>query len=266
MAVDRTVPPATYVVTERITRTIRIAELRVRPLGEPMAYRPGQYVLAGAPADAELRPYSVANTPRPDGELTLLVTRLPGGRVSTWLHEAAWPGREIAVAGPFGELTADTAAQRAGRPALYLAAGAGLAPVLALVDEALTAGATSPLTVLYSARTPDEVFCEGTFSYWERRFGSFRFFPTFTQTAVADELYGRVPVVLGELFEDLSDTVVYIAGPWPFADACAAAARALGAGDASVHVERYRHEGERVRRQGGDIVVGPTAGKPLSLL
>lgn len=254
MAVDRSVPPAAYVVTERITRTIRITELRVRPLGEPMAYRPGQYVLAGAPGDPELRAFSVANMPRPDGELTLLVTRVPGGRVSTWLHESAWPGQEIAVAGPYGQFVAHAEPTRSDRPALYLAAGAGLAPVLALVEEAVSAGAAAPMTVLFSARAPDEVFCEGTLAYWERRYPSFRFFPTFTQTAVPDELHGRIPVVLAELFDDLSDTVVYIAGPWPFADACAAAVRALGAGERRVHIERYQHDG-----------VHPDAGAVLDL-
>ncbi|MEZ5232232.1 MAG: FAD-binding oxidoreductase [Acidimicrobiales bacterium] len=248
MATDRSATPTTgavpaaaaYLVTERLTRTIRITELRVRPLGAPMAFRPGQYVLVGAPGDPELRAYSVANAPRPDGELTLLVTRVPGGRVSTWLHESAWPGQELAVAGPFGGFVADP---DAGRPTLYLAAGAGLAPVLALVEEALAGGATHPMTVLFSVRARDEVFCEGTLAYWERRYPSFRFFPTFTQRAVPDELSGRIPVVLGELFDDLSDHTVHIAGPWPFVDACAAAARALGAPDTHVHVERYQHEG-----------------------
>ncbi len=115
MATDRSATPTTgavaaaaaYLVTERLTRTIRITELRVRPLGAPMVFRPGQYVLVGAPGDLELRAYSVANAPRPDGELTLLVTRVPGGRVSTWLHESAWPGQELAVAGPFGGFVAD---------------------------------------------------------------------------------------------------------------------------------------------------------------
>src|SRR5687768_10503234 len=104
-------PIRSHLVIERIPRTIRITELRLRPLGDVAAHRPGQYVLVGPPqaasaAPAEplvvdlrersgradvapprvLRPYAIANAPRPDRELSLLVTRVPGGDVSTWLH------------------------------------------------------------------------------------------------------------------------------------------------------------------------------------
>jgi CDP-4-dehydro-6-deoxyglucose reductase len=188
-----------------------------------------------------LRPYAIANAPRPDGELSLLVTRVPGGDVSTWLHEQAWPGVELAVSSPLGDFTAPPPADR---PALFLAAAAGLAPVRAHVEAALSAGFTGPLTVLFSARTPDEVFCQGTFAYWERRHPNFRFVTTITQRATSDALHGRIPAVLSGLWDDLSGATVYVAGPSSFTDACAAAALRLGTDVHHLHTERYCRDGE----------------------
>lgn len=62
-------------MVDHIRRTERMAELRLRPVGEPLRFWPGQYVMLGdEAAGVPCRCYSIANTPRADGELTLLVT------------------------------------------------------------------------------------------------------------------------------------------------------------------------------------------------
>ncbi len=65
-------------------RTATIVELWLRPRGGALEDRPGEYVLLedrerGVP----LRSYSIANAPRPDGLISLLVTRVPDGETST---------------------------------------------------------------------------------------------------------------------------------------------------------------------------------------
>ena len=91
--------PYEVIGTER--RTATIAELWLRPRGGALEYLPGEYVLL---EDRERRvpprSFSTANAPRPDGLISLLVTRVPDGETSTWLHERLRVGEEVSCPGP----------------------------------------------------------------------------------------------------------------------------------------------------------------------
>jgi CDP-4-dehydro-6-deoxyglucose reductase len=203
---------------------------------------------AGAPP----RPYSIANAPRADGEIVLLVARVPDGRTSGWIHDELPIGDRIAVAGPYGTFIGDPGTET---PVLCLAAGSGLAPILALTDGALRRGFKHPVTLLYSARTTDDVFDEGLMAWWTAKHRRFNFRVTFTgDDPPADARYtGRVPDMLGEVADDLSGHSVYIAGSPDFVDACAEAARALGAVDEHIFVERYHPQSPPVTPAPGQL-------------
>jgi CDP-4-dehydro-6-deoxyglucose reductase len=115
-----------------------ITRLLLRPAGVPLRYQPGQYVLLGDP-DGELvvRSYSIANAPRRDGLISLLVTLVTGGQLSGWVHDVLRPGgRVLLLYGPYGSFTASGEPG----PVLLLAGGSGLAPVRALAQAALRPG------------------------------------------------------------------------------------------------------------------------------
>ena len=72
---------ALFVVTDKRAVAERVVELRLRPVGQPIRYWPGQYVTLGNPrADIPPRAYSISNAPRPDGELVLQVARADDGQ------------------------------------------------------------------------------------------------------------------------------------------------------------------------------------------
>lgn len=117
---------AEFTVAAKRRRTPVVAELLLRPAGPPLRYQPGQYVLLGDPgAGLVLRSYSIANAPRRDGLISLLVTRVPGGQLSGWIHDVLLPGDRVLLSGPYGSFTAAP-----GEPGsvLLLAGGSGLAP------------------------------------------------------------------------------------------------------------------------------------------
>lgn len=226
------------VVTEKIARTPTIVELRIRPVGEPIRYWPGQYVMLGDErAGAPPRPYSIACAPRADGELVLLVSKVPGGCTSTWVHDTLQAGDRITVAGPYGTFIGDPGTDT---PVLCLASGSGLAPILALTDAALRRGFRHSVTLLYSARTSADVFDEGMMAWWTARHRRFDFRVTYTGEAPSGAPFtGRIPTMLHEVAADLSGHAVYIAGNPGFVDDCVAAAQRLGAADRRIFVERY---------------------------
>jgi CDP-4-dehydro-6-deoxyglucose reductase len=228
------VEDAEFRVVARHVRTTVVIELELRPVGTPMDYRPGQYVLLGdLLSDVPVRSYSIANAPQPSGRLTVLVTNFPAGETSGWLHSLR-VGDGVLVSGPYGTfVAADTA-----RPVLGLAGGSGLAPIRALAEESALSGLVRPFTVVFSARTEADVMDAELFDRWSRRNPGLWFLRTLTRSGGAPPL-GRVPAVLPTLFRDLSAHQVYIAGGPGFVSACANAARALGVAPARLHTEEF---------------------------
>ncbi|WP_028230429.1 2Fe-2S iron-sulfur cluster-binding protein [Paraburkholderia mimosarum] len=231
----------TYILVDRIRRTERIVELRLRPVEPVMRFWPGQYVtlgdhFSGAPA----RCYSIANAPRPDGEIALQVTRLDGGATSVWIHEQLKVGDVVRLSGPYGTFIGDPSSET---PVLCMAAGSGLAPILSLTEAALRRGYKQPVTLLFSARTPGDVYGSGVLGYWQSLYRNFRYIPTLTRSEAPGFRSGRIPALLPALFPDLSAYSVFIAGSPDFTEACAAQAKALGAKSDLIHSEGYVSQG-----------------------
>lgn len=234
-------PPRTGIpclVVDKIGRTPSIVELRLRPIGDPLRYWPGQYVLIGADvAGVEPRCYSIANAPRPDGEMHLLVTRVAGGAASGWIHDDVHVGDGVSVDGPYGTFVGDPSVET---PVVCLAAGSGLAPILALTDAALRRGFAHPVTLVFSARTADDELDVGLLRWWAARYPNFRAVVTRTGSPPANgELAGRIPDILPGLFDSLAETSVFVAGSPTFVDDCVAAARRLGASTELIHTEGF---------------------------
>ena len=115
-----------FVVLDKIVRTPSIAELVLRPLGPPMRYWPGQYVML-CDRDRKVPPrnYSIACAPRTEGEIVLQVTRIEGGAASAWIHETLALGELVNVSGPYGTFIGDPSVETA---VLCMAAGSAFAP------------------------------------------------------------------------------------------------------------------------------------------
>lgn len=124
--------PARIVSVQRIAPDI-VGVLLKTPPSSPMRFLAGQYI--DVLADGVRRSYSLANAPRADGLLELVVKRYPGGRLSAYWFERAKPNDLIRIEGPLGTffLRDDVPAQ-----ILFLATGTGIAPVKALLEELAT--------------------------------------------------------------------------------------------------------------------------------
>lgn len=225
-----------YRVVDVVRSTPTILELWLRPLAGALEYVPGEYVLLeDRCGEAPQRSYSVANAPRDDGLISLLVTLVPGGRTSTWVHAHAREGEEVILSGPFGTFVDDPLSTA---HCVLLAAGSGLAPIRALGEAALASGRRRSVRVVFSARTEADVLDRDRFAYWEARHSRFRFIRTLTRGTGAPPR-GRVPALLPTMFGDLSDHDVFIAGAPGFVWACASAAEACGACRARIHTEAF---------------------------
>jgi CDP-4-dehydro-6-deoxyglucose reductase len=227
-----------YVVTEKTQVTPTITRFRLRSLGENMRFWPGQYVTIGDKIKGiPERCYSIANIPNQESELLLYITRVEDGKTSKWLHDEVMPGEMIKVNGPYGTFIGDPSAET---PVLCLAAGSGLAPIQSLATAAMLRGGFKyPATVLFSAKTKEDLVEFGHFSYLKTKFRNFDYKYTLTREESEGSLKGRIPEVLPSLYPDLSKHSIYIAGSEGFVEDCKKKVLELGAQEELIHVEGF---------------------------
>jgi ferredoxin-NADP reductase len=122
----------------------------------PLHFAAGQAVMVGMHGQPERRPYSLACSPERAAEtsrLELLIGLESNGSLGPHLPVTA-PGALLDLDGPFGTFTFPE--QPAERRFLFVAGGTGIAPLRGMLDHALRRHPSHLLSVLYSARQPDE--------------------------------------------------------------------------------------------------------------
>ncbi|TAM60920.1 2Fe-2S iron-sulfur cluster binding domain-containing protein [bacterium] len=239
-ALPKLFPPredALFVVVDKRMVAARVAELHLRPVGQILRYWPGQYVTLGdAYAGIPARPYSISNAPRPDGEIVLQIAREDDGVTSRWIHETLNIGASVKVSGAYGAFIGDPSVET---PVLCLAAGTGLAPLLALTEAALRRGYKQRVNLIFSARTRDDVYGAGMMTWWRTKHRNFDYSITLTRERAEGFSSGRIDAILPGLYPDLSKHSVFLAGSPAFVDACLSTARTLGAPEQTTHKERF---------------------------
>ncbi|WP_448812036.1 ferredoxin reductase [Agromyces bauzanensis] len=112
------------------------------------------------------RSYSIASS-GPTMRVVLAVDKLPDGEVSPFLVDEVRAGDMLEVHGPLGAFFVwrpGGAAGAAGsdgveaRPVQLIAGGSGVVPLYAIAQAHADADDPSPFRLLYSARTPDDVY------------------------------------------------------------------------------------------------------------
>ncbi len=122
-------------------------------LVEAMRFKPGQHVPVRVLVDgvAHRRTYSLCSAV--GGKLRIGVKHLPGGAVSALLNGQFAAGDKLEVAAPQGRFTLPPS-DGSPRHLLMLAAGAGITPILGMINEALSHEPATRITLVYGNRTP----------------------------------------------------------------------------------------------------------------
>ncbi|MGW5665869.1 ferredoxin reductase [Streptomyces sp. NPDC003758] len=119
---------------------------------------PGQHVDVRLTADdgyQAVRSYSLA-APADGDRIELGVQAVDGGEVSPYLTDGLPVGAEVEVRGPLGNWFVWRAEQT--EPALLVAGGSGVVPLTAMVRAHRAARSRGPLHLLYSVRSPEDVW------------------------------------------------------------------------------------------------------------
>ncbi|KAI3405439.1 YHB1 [Candida oxycetoniae] len=145
-----------FKVTRMIEECPEVKSVYFTPVdgGEIAPVKPGQYVCIrwmtpGAKFEKS-REYSISQPPR-NNEYRISVRKLPGGVVSTYIHEQLKVGDILRVAPPNGNFIYDA---EGAKKLTLLCGGIGITPLISIMQAALSNGCEK-ITLLYSNRTDD---------------------------------------------------------------------------------------------------------------
>jgi ferredoxin-NADP reductase len=126
------------------------------PSGRAFVFEPGQFITLELEIDGESinRCYTISSPPTRPHTISITVKRVPGGKVSNWLHDNLHAGNEVRVLGPSGEFTC---ARHPARKFLFLSAGSGITPLMSMSRAHHELGEDSDIVFVHSARTPDDI-------------------------------------------------------------------------------------------------------------
>ncbi len=139
----------------RVTHDIITIELRA-PWLTSADFEPGQYLTVRVPELGLERCYSISSAPFGTNTFTLTVKRVPGGAVSTHLHDVLRIGDSLHVDGPYGLFS--TSFHPADKH-LFVSAGSGTTPIMSMIRALLANQLPDPVDIvlIHSASTPEDI-------------------------------------------------------------------------------------------------------------
>jgi ferredoxin-NADP reductase len=230
VAAPTAIPWQTGTVSSIKVETPRAKSFRLR-LPEWHAHLPGQYYtlrLSAPDGYQAVRSYSIASSPLDEGEIELTVDCLTDGEVSPFLHDVVEVGDELEVRGPLTEYF--TWSGRS--PLLLVGGGSGVVPLMAMLRHQRRAVPEAHVRLLYSVRSPDDVF-------YRDELGDET---TLTFTRRMPERWtgatGRIDAdLIGALAS--SDGIAYICGPNGFVETATGLVMEAGYDAERIRTERF---------------------------
>jgi len=186
-------------------------------LSDTTDYLPGQYALVATPAiPSGPRSYSYA-TPMKGNKVSFFIRHVPGGEMSGWANESASIGDAVTIDGPHG----DFYLRQGEGDILMIAGGSGIAPILAILEDALQFKTSRNVTFLFGARTQADLCALDQIKQIEQNWsGTFRFIPVLSEEPEGSDWQGQRGFVT-ELIPGIAANVTqtYMCGPPPMLDA-----------------------------------------------
>ncbi|REE99917.1 ferredoxin reductase [Thermomonospora umbrina] len=156
------------------------ATLVIRPGRGWPRHRPGQWARVGVEIDGALhwRAFSLSSPPRPNGRITITVKAAPDGFVSPHLVRHTPPGALVHLGLPHGEFVLPAVPPRR---VLFVTAGSGIAPVMAMLAHLAAAGMRTDTLLIHTAPTRDDVIFRGALRAMAARFPKLRLYERHTR-------------------------------------------------------------------------------------
>lgn len=200
------------------------------PEGKEVTFTSGQYGQFEVPPygkvkERTMRAYSMSSAPSDSKHLEFLIRLVPGGIVTTYVHEHLKEGQKIRLVGPFGDFyVRDTDAQM-----ICVAGGSGMAPFKSIFQDMIDHGTLNNRDIWYffGARTKKDVYYLDWLYKLDEENERFHFVPALSEPQPEDEWDGPTGLITEVLDSYLKNTISqetpkegYLCGSPGMLDAC----------------------------------------------
>jgi ferredoxin-NADP reductase/ferredoxin len=201
---------------------------------DALDFLPGQYVNIAVPGTDQTRSYSFSSGPG-RRQLSFLVRIVEGGAMSGYLTERARVGDRLEFTGPLGSFYLREIA----RPALLLAGGTGLAPLLSMLERLTQRPPAHPVHLLYGVTTDQDLVHLDTLEDYAAVIPGFTFDHCVADPASSARNKGFVTGLMDSGTLHDGDADVYLCGPPAMVEAVRGHITSLGMTPASFHYEKF---------------------------
>jgi NAD(P)H-flavin reductase len=201
--------PAEVVSIDERFRGMAVLTIALDP---GLRFEAGQHVTVQHPRWPRVwRPYSIAGRPREDGLVQLHVKAISGGWVSNALVHHCEPGSQLTLGPPLGTMTL---APSAGRDLVCVAGGTGLAPIKAIVEQAVRDSSALPrrIHLFCGARRRAELYDLDDLWRLADAWPGLQVIPVTSDDRAFDGMQGNVGRVAARYLPH-RDCEAYLAGP-----------------------------------------------------
>ncbi len=222
-------------VVERRALTPSVRHLVVRLVDAPaFSFVPGQFVQFVLDPKT-LRQFSIASLPRALPTLEFCIDVSPGGKGSQFVEHLA-RGLRFSLRGPFGVFTVPADEQR---PLEFVATGAGIAPIRAMILHHLDTAPEHPVRLTFGNRISADVLYHDEWLACMRRHPRFAYQPALSQPP--DDWTGPTGRVTDVLRQrgDLHGRAYFLCGSPEMVDDVRQVLAEKGIPDADVHFEKF---------------------------
>lgn len=192
---------------------------------QPMLFffKPGQFVTLELTIGGEkvMRSYTISSSPSVPYSISLTIKRVPGGKVSNWLHDHLREGDEVVAHGPVGNFNI---IDHPARKLLLLSGGVGITPLMSMTRWLFDTNGNVDLVFVHSARTPRDIIYRHELNHMFSRIPEFQLNIICERGAEVVEPWdgyrGQLNARMLELMApDFLEREVFCCGPTPYMSA-----------------------------------------------
>ena len=205
-------------------------------------FKPGQFVtleleIEGMPV---MRSYTISSSPSVPYSFSLTIKRVPGGKVSNYLHDTLHEGQELAVHGPVGLFNA---IDFPNPKILYLSGGVGITPVMSMARWFYDTNANVDMVFVHSARSPKDIIYHRELEHMASRIDNFSLHLVCEKHGLGEPWAGYRGYLNQKMLElmapDFMEREVFCCGPTPYMTAIKRLLQENGFNMAQYHEESF---------------------------
>lgn len=214
---------------EAVNALERATEVVLKPVGEMLDFRPGQFAFVEVEGKGwnEPHPFTISSAP---GEDRLRFTMKVLGDWTRKVRKELQPGGTVQVRGPYGRF--DTT--KAGNKQIWLAGGIGLTPFLSEI-RAMEKGDARRIHLVYAAREAQDAIFLDELKERAVALGNVTLVPLFSD----EGNFARVDMMKQKLPDPLDTYDYFMCGPKPMVDGIMADLKKEGVGRNKIHTEAF---------------------------